>query len=151
METVSEILPEYTMERHCDNGNCAACEQQRATPILGGAATYVVWTDHHACTVVGISPSGKTVLLRRDKAKLLNAVGSGEKDALEFSPGGFVGHTSGRQRYAYEADPNGEVIKVTARKLRDGSICWKAVGQRTNSPGGYAYFGVRCEHYDYNF
>jgi hypothetical protein len=147
----AESLPVRSVERHCDRGNCAECDKQRATPVLGGAATYTLWTDSYACTVIKISPNGKTVWLRRDKAELLNGFKSGEKDALQFAPGGFFGHTSGGQRYAYSANPDGEVFKVSARALRDGSIIWKRAGHPTRSPGGSAYFGARHEHYDFNF
>jgi hypothetical protein len=91
------------------------------------------------------------VTLRRDKATLLNGAGSDAADKLHFEPGGFVGHTSGAQRYAYEENVEGEIIRVSARTLRDGSIVWKTVGQSTKSPGGSAYFGARHEHYDFNF
>lgn len=147
----AETLPERSVERHCDRGNCADCDKQRATPVVGGAATFTLWTDAHACTVIKISPNGKTAWLRRDKAKLLNGFNSDAADKLQFAPGGFCGHTSGTQRYAYTADPNGEVIRVSARTLRDGSIVWKRAGSPTRSPGATAYFGARHEHYDYNF
>lgn len=147
----AESLPIRSVERHCDRGNCAECDKQRATPAVGGAATFTLYTDSYACTVIKISPNGKTVWLRRDKATLLNGFNSGEKDALQFSPGGFCGHTSGEQRYSYAPDPEGQVIKVSARALRDGSIVWKQAGHSTRSPGAFAYFGARHEHYDYNF
>jgi hypothetical protein len=150
-ETAAEILPENSVERHCMMGNCGACNKQRATPALGGGATYTLWTDSHACTVIKISPNGKTVWLRQDKAVLLNGVNSEASDKLQFSPGGFVGHTSGHQRYQYSADPDGEVFKATMRVLRDGSIIWKRTGSATRSPGGTVYFGARHEHYDFNF
>jgi hypothetical protein len=150
-EAQMNSLPERSVVRHCDRGNCPDCDLQRATPVLGGAATYTVYTDSHAYTVIKISPNGKTVWLRQDKAVLLNGAGTGAEDALTFNPGGFCGHTSGRQRYAYETDLDGKVIKVSARTLRNGSIVWKACGQPTRSPGGTAYFGARHEHYDFNF
>ena len=126
-------------------------EKTTNLPVLGGAATYTVWTDSYACTVEKISPSGKTVWLRRDKAVLLNGANSDAEDKLHFEPGGFSGHTSGTQRYRYENDPDGELIKVSARTLRDGRVVWKRVGQATKSLGGTARFGTRDEHYDFNF
>lgn len=120
-------------------------------PVVNGPATYTLATDSHACTVVAIDRKGTRVTLRRDKATLLNGAFTGEPDALRFEPGGFVGHTSGTQRYAYEPDPNGETYVVTRRVRRNGEVVWKAVGHGTNSPGLRAHFRSRREHYDFNF
>ena len=120
-------------------------------PVVGGPATYTLATDSHACTVVAIDRKGTRVTLRADKATLLNGANSGEPDALQFAPGGFFGHTSGTQRYAYEPDPNGETYVVTRRVRRSGKVVWKSVGHDTNSPGLNAHFRYRCEHYDFNF
>jgi hypothetical protein len=126
-------------------------QTQTNTPTLGGAATYVVWSDSYACTVIHISKNGKIATLRRDKAQLLNGTNSSEPDALSFSPGGFCGHTSGTQRYSYEPNPEGETFRVSARTRSDGRTVWKTVGQATKTSGGTARFGTRDEHYDYNF
>lgn len=118
-------------------------------------ATFTVWTDRYACTVIEIRRNGREIVLQRDHATLLNGFKSGEPDALEFSPGGFVGHTSGTQRYRYERNPNGERIVVSRRvaQNRDGStrIVWKRKGHPTRQPGGYAKLGMRVEHCDYNY
>jgi hypothetical protein len=121
------------------------------TPKVGDGATFRVWSDCHACTVVAVSKSGLKVTLQRDTATLLNRHGSGEPDALQFEPGGFVGHTSGVQRYRYEPNPNGSLIVVSRRVLKNGQVVWKQVGCSTNVQGAVATFGVRREHYDYNF
>jgi hypothetical protein len=131
-------------------GACAAKVLAAATPKVGEGATFTVWTDSYACTVEAVSKSGTRATLRRDKATLLNGFKSGEADALTFTPGGFAGHTSGSQRYKYERDPDGQVIKVS-RRVRNGQLVWKQVGSRTSSPGGFATFGGRHESYDYNF
>lgn len=128
--------------------------QTTETPKVGDGATYRLWTDAYACTIIEIRKNGRELVLQRDKAKLLNGFNSGEDDALHFEPGGFCGHTSGTQRYAYEPDPEGQIIRVSrrTRKTRDGEIVeWVQVGQPTKSPGGRATLGVRSEHYDFNF
>lgn len=114
------------------------------TPSIapGMPATLAVYTDAYACTVVAVSKSGAVVTLRRDRATLLNGAGSGEADALRFYAGGFAAHAPGAQRYAYEADPAGEVYVVRRRK--DGSY-------REAGSGARAQFGVRREHRDFNF
>ncbi len=124
---------------------------RNGTPVVDGPATYTVASDSYACTVVAIDRKGTRVTLRRDKAKLLNGAGSGEPDALKFEPGGFCGHTSGTQRYAYEADPNGETYVVTRRVRKSGDVVWKSVGYGTSKPGLSAHFLGREEHYDFNY
>ncbi len=108
---------------------------------VGDGATVVLYSDRHAYTVVAVSKSGKTITLQRDKATLLNSAGSGEPDALVFEPGGFAGHTSGVQRWAYEEDEDGKTIKASLRK--DGRWRVSKSGERVK-PG-------RHEHYDFNF
>lgn len=123
----------------------------RLVPVVGEGATFTLWSDSYACTVVSVSKSGLKAVLQRDKATLLNGMRSDAPDKLQFSPGGFCGHVSGEQRYSYERNPDGQLITVTRRTLRDGSFVWKQVGHATRSPGACAYFGRRDEHYDYNF
>lgn len=121
------------------------------TPILNGPATLIHWTDSSACEVIGISASQKQVTIRKMKATLLNGVNSEEPDALKFSPGGFVGHTSGVQRYKLESDKDGALYKASRRVKKNGQVVWKLVGHGTYSPGGTVYFGVATQHYDFNF
>ena len=125
------------------------------TPKVGQGATFCTYTDCKACTVIKVSRSGKQVTLQRDKATLLNGPTSGEPDALVQIPGGFAAHTSGTQRYSYEPDPDGKIIKVSKRTYKNGHgetiVVWKEVGHRTNSPGCTATFNGRHEYYDYNF
>lgn len=123
-------------------------------PVVGRGATHTLWTDSMAHTVVRVSASGKTAWIQRDKATLLNGMNSDAADAPTFTPGGFAGHTEGVQRYKYERDPDGPVLKVTRRilKTRDGEkVIWKPVGAKTQSPGNRVSFDGRYEHYDYNF
>lgn len=120
-------------------------------PVVGMGCTMNQYSDRHAGTVIKVSDSGKTLLVQRDNAVLLNGVDSGASDALEFSPGGFVGHTSGTQRYSYTRDLNGTVTKYTLRTLRNGKKVYKAAGSRTGSSGGTLTLGDRSENYDFNF
>jgi len=113
---------------------------------IGDQATFNVYTDCHAGYIIGVSKSGRTVLFQRGNAQLLN----GATDALQFSVGGFVGHTSGDQRYAITANPNGSVSKFTYRDLGDGKGKYKLVGSSTHSVGNTLGAGHH-HYYDYNF
>ena len=118
---------------------------------VNDGATINHYSDSHACTVIEVSPNGKKIKVQRDKAVLLNGVTSGEADALEFQAGGFVGHTSGKQRYKYEVDLNGHILEASLRK--NGK--WFIKGDSTTISGG-RYNGRqitkgRHEHYDFNF
>tara|TARA_S200002703_G_scaffold16715_2_gene13916 strand:- start:175 stop:579 length:405 start_codon:yes stop_codon:yes gene_type:complete len=126
----------------------AARDAELMTANVGDGATYTSYTDRHAGTI--IKRTEKTITWQRDKATLLNGRNSDESDALEFFPGGFVGHTTGRQRYEYERDTAGEVKKFTLRTLKNGRQIWKRAGVRTNERGGTLDVG-RAEHYDFNF
>lgn len=117
---------------------------------VGDQATFNVYTDCHAGYIISVSKSGKSVLFQRGNAQLLNGVNSGADDALQFSAGGFVGHTSGNQRYAITADTNGAVSKFTYRDLGNGKGKWKLVGSPTHSIGNTLGAGHH-HYYDYNF
>lgn len=128
--------------------------RENGVPVVGEGATYTLATDSHACTVVRVDTrDGKPwrVLLRRDEATLLNGPDSGEPDALTFSPGGFVGHMSGTQRYSYKPDPTGDKYTVTRRVYKGGVVRWKLVGHKSRAAGLSAHFRCRLEHYDFNF
>lgn len=113
------------------------------TPTIGDGATVYRWSDRQAYTVVKVGKNGKTAYIQRDRATLLNGVNSGEPDALVCHAGGFAAHVAGRQRYTYEADCNGETIRVALRS--NGQ--WRTAGPH----GEIVKFGVRAEHCDFNF
>jgi len=117
-----------------DNSN-----ERTETMKAGDGATWTIWTDSHAGTILSVSKSGKSLTWQRDKATLLN------KDELKVSVGGFAAHVSGVQKYSYEPDPNGEICKFTLRK--NGRFHLVGASAR----GNYLSIGVRAEHYDYNF
>jgi len=121
------------------------------TAKVGDGATICLYSDSHACTI--IKHTGKKITVQRDKATLLNGTNSNEKDALEFSPGGFVCHTSGRQRYSYERDEDGSTATYSRRywenKHGKKYVRWVLVG--SNKDNGQTIISGRHEHYDYNF
>ena len=103
---------------------------------IGDGATILHYSDRTACTVIAMTP--KSVTVQEDTATLLNGMDSNEKDKLIFSPGGFVGHVSGEQRYSYSPSASGikHTFKQTTRK--------GVVGIRGLITG-------RSHYYDYNF
>lgn len=120
---------------------------EQVKPEVGMGATLTIWTDREAYTIIAVSASGKQITMQKDRTTLLNPVGSDQEDALRFSPGGFVGHTSGVQRHSYEHDATGKIVKASLRK--NGR--WKVAGHPANSPGMSVQIGKRSEHYDFNF
>lgn len=113
---------------------------------INDPVTYIVYTDADAGWVSKVSRSGKMVEVEFAKQTLLNGPNSGEPDALDFTPGGFVGHVDGAQRWKIERSSNPMKAKFSLRN--NGK--WKAVGQPTKSPGCCLIPG-HCPHYDFNF
>ena len=126
------------------SSNVNAAPAPADAPVVGAGATEYCYSDVHSYTVVAVSKSGKRCTVQRDKSRLLNGPISGEPDALVFEPGGYVGHTSGRQRWEIERDPEGKVVEISLRK--NGR--WMEVGL---SSGNHFVIGKRIEHYDFNF
>ena len=120
-------------------------------PEIGDPWTYVVHTDRHACYLEEISRNGTQLTLREAKATLLNGANSGHPQALDFSPGGFCGHTSGEQIWKIEKNPDGvgAIHKVSLRFV-NGHPIWKLVGDSAKSPGCKAFPG-HTHYYDFNF
>ena len=81
---------------------------------VGDGVTISGWSDSDVYTVVSVSKSGNSAVVREDKSTLLNGVNSGEPDALKFYPGGFAGHTTGTQRWRHEPDPDGQDLAVAS-------------------------------------
>lgn len=122
---------------------------------VGDGATLCGYSDRYAYTVIAVTP--QSITLQRDRTTLLNGFDSGEPDALVCFPGGFAGHVEGTQRYAYERDPNGEIIK--ARMIKRPRKVWTEGPDGTYSDvlhpnfknGSSTVIPGRHEHYDYNF
>lgn len=91
-------------------------------PAVGGGATILGWTDRHPGTVVSVSPSGKTAVVREDRAVRVD--GNGMSDC---------------QEYRYESDPQG--CTWTARLTKRG---WRAAGAGV-------VFGRREKYHDFSF
>lgn len=105
---------------------------------IGDYVTEIMHSDR--CAYEIMARTAKTLTLRRLKATLLNGPSSGAPDALRFSPGGFVGHTSGTQRYAYATQSDRPTVKAHWSQKRG---CFKLGGNRIAAGAS--------EHYDYNF
>jgi hypothetical protein len=106
----------------------------------GDRVTVIHYSDRSAYEVVSQSRGGKRLAIRRLKATLLNPAGSAAPDALTFTPGGFVGHTAGEQRYSYESQPDAAVV-TAAWSAKRGSFRLK----------GERLVDGASEHYDFNF
>ena len=114
---------------------------------VGDGVNWSQGSDCVAGTVVRVTDA--SVYVVEDEAKLLNGIESGEPDALHFSPGGFVGHTSGRQRYEFSPG-SGAPRRFTFRR---NTGRFKLAGASTR--GSMAAWGHlrhgRQKHCDYNF
>jgi len=111
---------------------------------VGDGATYRMYSDAKAGTIIEVSKSGKQVVMQKDKATL------DPNFKPDIVPGGFSGHCVNQndQTYTYEADPEGSTIKFTVRKWR-GRYVWTVAG---TTPDGRMQLGEgRNEFYDYNF
>lgn len=91
-------------------------------PRIGDGATRILYSDRHACTVVYVSPSGKTVTVQDDRAERIDK--NGMSDA---------------QEYIYHQNLAGE--KTTFRYTKRG---YTARGQSLS-------IGERDEYYDYSY
>lgn len=104
---------------------------------VGDGVTECLWSDRHACTV--IARTAKTLTIQRDKAIL------DPNFKPEWIPGGFAAHctNSEDQKWTYERNPNGEIIKCRWSEKRGG---WQ-----TGSDGSIRIIRGRHEYHDYNF
>lgn len=118
---------------------------------VGDGATINCYSDRQACTIV--KRTDKKIWVQRDKSTLLNGVNSGEPDALHFAAGGFIGHTSGKQRYSYERNTEASIVCYSRRTWvnyydRKEYVRYVRVGEPRN---GQSISAGRHEHYDFNF
>jgi hypothetical protein len=136
-----------------DNGEALKAAKGAMVPRVGMGATWHGYSDSHACTIIEVRRNGKEIVVREDTATLLNGAGSDAPDALHFSPGGFCGHTSGTQRWAYTANPEGHVKRYSRRTQTYRGrtvVSWVLVGQKARG-GERCTIGHRSHHYDFNF
>lgn len=115
---------------------------------VGQGVCWGAGTDLDCGTIVKISAAGTTIWVVEDEAVLLNGARSGAADALTFTPGGFVGHTSGEQRWEFKPGtgaPQRFTLRATGEfKLSGTSIHGSMRGWGNLSAG-------RAKHYDFNF
>lgn len=116
---------------------------------IGSLATRIMYSDRIGGRIIEVKDNGNCVVFQEDEVILLNGVHSGEPDALQFSRGGFIGHTSGTQRWELKPNPNGKTIQYSRRKLKDGTEIFVCVGERTRN-GEQLILGHH-HHYDFNF
>lgn len=95
-------------------------------PVKGDGVTIFHYTDRSAGTVERISPSGKTVWIRPDRAIRVDDYGMSEV-----------------QYYKYEPVEDAKLMRATLRK--DGQ--WRLSGYMGNKVA----FGFRDAYHDYSF
>ena len=115
------------------------------------------YSDRVSYTVIAATRT--TLTLQQNSRTLLNGFDSNESNKLTFTPGGFIGHTEGSQRYDVKPNPNGPIIKASLKRKP------RKVWTKGAAPdGGYAYVEMpdfrsgsskliegQHDHYDYNF
>lgn len=125
-----------------------------SNPQVGDEVTHIRWTDATAGWIKSVSKSGNTVEVEYADQTLLNGANSGEPDALQFEAGGFLGHTSGVQRWKIErknlCSCCGNNGCFTQKFTRRSNGRWLVSGQSMKSPGGDLIAG-HAPHYDFNF
>jgi len=109
--------------------------KQVRKPQVGDGATVIHYTDATACTVIRISPSGKTIWIQEDTATLDNW-------KPEIIPGGFSGHCVNNydQKYTYQRNYNGQIHRCSFRK--NGQL--RTTNNERITEGRYHF-------HDYNF
>lgn len=95
------------------------------TPEIGMGATQICYTDRHAFTIIGISKTGKTITIQRDKAFRIDNNGMSDS-----------------QEYNYQKDDAGVIYK--ARQNKNGD--WKILNL-----GNKIIIDKREEYFDYSF
>ena len=112
----------------------------RAKPEVGDKCTIHLYSDSHACQIVQVSPSGKTIWLRRNVVTVdpSSTGGMGHQD--------WVLHENEFEKIGGEAlaeEPDGYTYyKATLRK--NGS--WRTTGSNL-----YVAIGQWHEYYDWSF
>ncbi len=124
-----------------------------ATFAIGAHVNWSAGSDIEAGTVVRTTKT--QVIVRRVETTLLNAADSGEADALCFDAGGFVGHTSGIQRWAYGNLTGGEIVFTRRVKTIRGDEEIIAKLRGTSMKGSMHAWGIlrpgHLRRYNFNF
>ena len=105
------------------------------TPSVAADASVCHYSNRTACTVICISPSGKTIWMQEDTTVL-------DDWKPEFVAGGFGGHcvNNATQTYQYSPNPDGATHRASSRK--DG---------RFRTTRGEPVIPGRHHFHDYNF
>jgi|TARA_R110000824_G_scaffold21078_1_gene78836 hypothetical protein len=114
---------------------------------VGDGVHWGAGTDTESGTVVEVT--GQRVFVVEDRTELLNAANSDKPNALTFSPGGFVGHTSGNQEYAFYPGTGRPLVFSFRKKLARFKLAGTSVNGSMRSWGLLAK--GRYKHYDFNF
>ena len=94
-------------------------------PEIGLGATVCLWSDRLPYTIIKVSKSGKTITLQADRYHRLDSNGMSED-----------------QRYIYQPNINGDIIKASLRK--NGVF-------RVSKTNCSVILGFRQRYYDYSF
>ena len=104
-------------------------------PEVGMGATQTGWSDSTPYEIIEVSPSGKTITLRK-----MDAVIDPEWKP-EMVVGGFAGHTTNNHSQRWMITPNPAGVVKKARMTKKGWHC----------DMGEVVVGVARKFYDYNF
>ena len=112
-------------------------------PVVGGKCTLHLYSDSHACQIVKVSPSGKTIWLRRNVVTVdpNSEKGMGHQDWV-IHENEFMKVRSNQTLCLAEEPDNYTFYKATKRK--NGN--W-----RTSGSNLYVQIGVAHEYYDWSF
>ena len=117
------------------------------SPDHGSVSGY---SDITPMVVTRRSPSGKRLWAKEARAVLMNPPGSDAPDKLQTTPGGFVAHISGTQRWEFfEPDPETPEVEYSLRK--SGNWVRKGVADTHGNSHARLRLGRLSAHYDYNF
>lgn len=89
-------------------------------PKVGDGATLQIGSDSYPCTIIRISPSGKTLSLQRDSYRRTDSNGQSES-----------------QEYEFGRNPNGEIFQARFSSKRER---WESKGRPVSLNGRRAYF-----------
>lgn len=108
------------------DGKCLMCGYKRAAtvPVVGMGATLAMWSDRHPYTITRVSPNGRTIWARRDRAERIDGNGMSEC-----------------QSYTYHTDLEAAEQRFT----------WGEARGTYRGSNGTLVIGVRSRYYDYSF
>jgi hypothetical protein len=102
---------------------------QDMIPEVGMGATVLLWTDREPATVVSVSKSGKSLIVKGDHAERVDDNGMSEQQEYKFSP-----------------NPDAIGVEFTLRK--NGQ--WVRKGEPMKG-GQRIILGKRSKYYDFSF